>query len=345
VSAAPVDERKKIIQATLSGIEKDQGLKFHRLGDKVNIQMPHISTGIWRLDHEQIGIGGVPRGRIVEIIGPSSSGKTTITLHLTAEAQKDDGEAAFVDAEHALDPTYAHNLGVDVDRLLVAQPDYGEQALQATCDLVASKAISLVVVDSVAALIPKTELEGEMQDATVGLAARMMAKAMRKLTGITAQSGTTVVFINQIREKIGVTFGSNETTTGGRALPFFASLRIDVRRLAQIKEGDVNAGNKSKIKIIKNKCAPPFREANFELFFGKGVDSIGSLVDCAVDLNVWKQKGSQYVFMPTGEMLVGKKNVRDELASNLDLYNQTQLATLKALGKDETYIKNVVLKQ
>lgn len=342
MSAAIADDRKKIIQATLAGIKKDQGLEFHRLGDKVNVQIPHISTGIWRLDHELIGIGGVPRGRIVEIIGPASSGKTTITLHLTAQAQKNDGEAAFVDAEHALDPTYAHKLGVDVDRLLVAQPDYGEQALQATCDLVASKAISLVVVDSVAALVPKTELEGEMGDATVGLAARMMAKAMRKLTGITSQSGTTVVFINQIREKIGVTFGSNETTTGGRALPFFASLRIDVRRLAQIKEGDVNAGNKSKIKIIKNKVNPPFREANFELMFGEGVDSIGSLVDCAIEHKVWKQTGSQYVFMPTGEIIVGRKNVRDLLAEDSGLYNQTQIATLQGLGKDQAYIDGVV---
>jgi recombination protein RecA len=339
---SPVDEKTKIIQATLSAIEKDQGLKFHRLGDKVNVQIPHISTGIWRLDHELIGIGGVPRGRIVEIIGPASSGKTTITLHLTAEAQKGGGEAAFVDAEHALDPTYAHNLGVDVNRLLVAQPDYGEQALQATCDLVASKAISLVVVDSVAALVPKTELEGEMADATVGLAARMMAKAMRKLTGITAQSGTTVVFINQIREKIGVTFGSNETTTGGRALPFFASLRIDVRRLAQIKEGDVNAGNKSKIKIIKNKVNPPFRDANFELMFGQGVDSLGSLVDSAIDHDVWKQKGSQYMLKSTGEVVTGRKNLRDELAGNAELRKTTEIETLRALGKDQAYIDAVV---
>lgn len=344
MSAAPVDERKKIIQAAITKIEKSNGLRFNRLGDKVNALVPHTRTGIWRLDNELIGIGGVPNGKMIEIIGPEASGKTTIALHIIAEAQKAGGEAAFVDAEHALSPTYASQLGVDVPNLLVAQPDWGEQALQAVEDLVDTAAIRIIVVDSVAALVPKTELEGEIGDSHVGLQARLMGQALRKLVGKCSKSGTTILWINQIREKIGVMFGSNETTPGGRALKFYCSVRMDVRRIAQVKVGEENAGNKTKIKCIKNKVDVPFRSADFELMFGEGVDSVGSLVDCAIEHDVWKKTASNYMLKSTGEVIMGRKNVRDALASNGDLYKQTEIDTLKALGKNQAYIDSVTKK-
>jgi recombination protein RecA len=344
MSAAPVDERKKIIQAAITKIKKDSGLQFNRLGDRVNALIPHTSTGIWRLDHELIGIGGVPRGKMIEIIGPEASGKTTLTLHVAAQAQKAGGEVAFVDVEHALSPTYANQLGVDVDNLLVAQPDWGEQALQAVEDLVDTKSINVIIVDSVAALLPKAELEGEIGDSHVGLQARLMGQALRKLVAKCNTSGTTILWINQIREKIGVMFGSNEVTPGGRALKFYCSVRIDVRRLAKVKVGEENAGNKTKIRCIKNKVDVPFRDAEFELIFGKGVDSVGSLVDCAIEHGVWKQTASNYMLKSTGEVIMGRKNVRDALIGNTDLYKQTEIDTLAALGKNQEYIDNVTKK-
>jgi protein RecA len=269
---------------------------------------------------------------------------TTLTLHVAAQAQKAGGEVAFVDAEHALSPTYASQLGVDVNNLLVAQPDWGEQALQAVEDLVDTKSISIIIVDSVAALLPKAELEGQIGDSHVGLQARLMGQALRKLVAKCNQSATTILWINQIREKIGVTFGSNETSPGGRALKFYCSVRIDVRRLAQVKVGEENAGNKTKIKCVKNKVGIPFRSADFELMFGKGVDSVGSLVDCAIEHDVWKKTASNYMLKSTGEVIMGRKNVRDELANNAELYKQTEVDTLIALGMNQEYIDNVTKK-
>jgi recombination protein RecA len=294
---------------------------------------------VFGIDHGVIGTGGAPRGRVIEIIGPESSGKTTLTFELASEAQRIGDDVAFIDAEHALDPTYARNLGVDVDRLLVAQPDNGEQALQAMIDLVESACVGLVIVDSVAALVPQAELEGEMEDAHVGLQARMMAKALRKVSGIANKTGTTIVFINQIREKIGVTFGSKETTPGGRALRFYASLRLDVRRLAQVKEGDTNAGNRTKVKAIKNKVSVPFREGEFDLMFGTGFDDALSLAEYAIANKVWRKDATTYTFQD--ERVVGKGKVRDVLAENKDVYKATFVATLRAMGKTEDYIKAV----
>jgi recombination protein RecA len=330
-------EQNEALEAAVKKIKKDLGLNFQRLGDKVDRILPNIPIGVFGIDHHVLGIGGVPDGRVVEMIGPASSGKTTTNLHLIASAQKLGKNAAFVDAEHALDVTYANALGVDVDNLLVGQPDYGEQALQATIDLIHSRGVGICVVDSVAALTPKAELDGEMEDAHVGLQARMMAKALRKITAAANQTGTIVCFINQIREKIGVTFGSNETTPGGRALPFFASVRLDVRRLAQVKEGDVNAGNRTKIKAIKNKVASPFREVEEDLMFGHGLDDFASLAQYAIKSNVWKQSSKNYTF--DGTTIMGKAGVRQLLTDDVEAYRATKIATLKVMGKSEDYIK------
>src|SRR4249920_3203363 len=290
-------EKTRAIDLALSQIEKQFGKgSIMRLGSKEAIvPIAVISTGSISFD-AALGVGGFPRGRVVEIFGPESSGKTTVALQVIAEAQKTGGMAAFVDAEHALDPIYARKLGVDVDNLLVAQPDYGEQALEIAEALVRSNAIDVLVVDSVAALVPKAELEGEMGDSHMGLQARLMSQALRKLTGIVSKSRTCLVFINQIREKIGVMFGSPETTTGGRALKFYSSVRADIRRIAAIKDGDVVIGSRTKVKLVKNKCAAPFREAEFDIIYGEGVSKEGDLIDLGVAHNMIEKSGSWFSY-------------------------------------------------
>jgi recombination protein RecA len=290
-------ERSRALEATLGQIEKQFGKgSILRLGSKEAIvQVAVISTGSIALD-AALGIGGFPRGRINEIYGPESSGKTTIALQVVAQAQKNGGMAAFIDVEHALDPIYARKLGVDVDNLLVSQPDYGEQALEITGALIASGSIDVLVVDSVAALVPKAELDGEMGDSHMGLQARLMSQALRKLTGVVSKSKTCLIFINQIREKIGVMFGNPETTTGGRALKFYASVRVDIRRIAAIKDGDAVIGNRTKVKVVKNKLAAPFREAEFDIIYGEGVSREGDVLDLAVTNNLVEKSGSWYSF-------------------------------------------------
>jgi recombination protein RecA len=289
-----------------------------------------ISTGSISFD-AALGVGGVPRGRVIEIFGPESSGKTTIALQVIAEAQKQGGMAAFVDAEHALDPIYARKLGVDVDNLLVSQPDYGEQALEIAEALVRSGAIDVLVVDSVAALVPKAELDGEMGDSHVGLQARLMSQALRKLTGIVSKSRTSLIFINQIREKIGVMFGNPETTTGGRALKFYSSVRIDIRRIGAIKEGDIVVGNRTKVKIVKNKTAAPFREAEFDIIYGEGISHEGDLIDLAVNLNLVEKSGSWFSYK-TDRIGQGRENAKQFLRQNTDIREKLETEVRTALG-------------
>ncbi len=310
------DERSKAVELALAGIEKQFGKgSIMRLGAKdAIVPISVISTGSISFD-AALGVGGVPRGRVVEIYGPESSGKTTITLQIIAEAQKAGGLAAFVDAEHALDPVYARKLGVDTDNLLISQPDYGEQALEITEALVRSGAIDVLVVDSVAALVPKAELDGEMGDSHVGLQARLMSQALRKLTGTVSKSRTCLIFINQIREKIGVMFGNPETTTGGRALKFYSSVRIDIRRIVAVKEGDVVVGSRTKTKIVKNKVAAPFREAEFDILYGEGISREGDVLDLAVVQNIVEKSGAWYSY--AGERIgQGRENVRNFLKAN-----------------------------
>lgn len=318
-------ERARALQATLGNIEKQFGKgSIVRLGSNEAIQpVGVISSGSISID-TALGVGGLPRGRIVEIFGPESSGKTTIALQVVAEAQKLGGMAAFVDVEHALDPAYAKKLGVDIDNLLVSQPDYAEQALEITAALVSSGSIDVLVVDSVAALVPKAELEGEMGDSFMGVQARLMSQAMRKLTGIVSKSNTCLIFINQIREKIGVMFGSPETTTGGRALKFYSSVRLDIRRIAAIKDGETVTGNRTKVKVVKNKVAPPFREAEFDILYGEGVSREGDLIDLGVTQNIIEKSGSWYSF--GGERIgQGRENSRTFLKDNPDI--RTKLDT------------------
>ncbi|MGB9458917.1 MAG: recombinase RecA [Bryobacteraceae bacterium] len=325
-------ERARALDLALSQIEKQFGKgSILRLGSKdAIVPVSVISTGSISLD-AALGVGGVPRGRICEIFGPESSGKTTIALQITAEAQKKGGIAAFIDVEHALDPTYAKKLGVDVDNLLVSQPDYGEQALEITSHLVSSGQIDVLVVDSVAALVPKSELEGEMGDSHMGVQARLMSQALRKLTGAVSKSRTCLIFINQIREKIGVMFGNPETTTGGRALKFYASIRLDIRRIAAIKDGDAVVGNRTKVKVVKNKVASPFREAEFDIIYGEGISKEGDLLDLGVAQNVVEKSGSWFSYK--GERIgQGRETARQFLKDNADIRLAIDSELRKLLG-------------
>jgi recombination protein RecA len=326
------DERTKAVELALAQIEKQFGKgSIMRLGSKeAIIPISVISTGAISFD-AALGVGGFPRGRVIEIFGPESSGKTTIALQVTAEAQRGGGMAAFVDAEHALDPGYAKKLGVDVDNLLVSQPDYGEQALEITEALVRSNSIDVLVIDSVAALVPKAELDGEMGDSHMGLHARLMSQALRKLTGTVSKSRTCLIFINQIREKIGVMFGNPETTTGGRALKFYSSVRIDIRRIAAIKEGDLVTGSRTRVKVVKNKVAAPFREAEFDILYGEGISREGDLLDLAVNNNIVEKSGSWFSYK--GERIgQGRENTRAFLKENKDTLVKLDAEVRKALG-------------
>ena len=325
-------ERLKALELALTQIDRQFGKgSIMRLGDeKLDQRVKTISTGSISLD-AALGIGGVPRGRIIEIFGPESSGKTTLALHIVAEAQKVGGLAAFIDAEHALDAYYSKNLGVDTDNLLISQPDTGEQALEITETLVRSGAIDIIVIDSVAALVPRAEIEGDMGDAQMGLQARLMSQAMRKLSGAISKSNTCVVFINQIREKIGVMFGSPETTTGGRALKFYSSVRIDIRRIASIKDRENIIGNRTKAKVVKNKVAPPFREAQFDIMYGTGISKEGDIIDVAVDNGIIEKSGTWFSY---GEERLGqgRENVKRFLLENPDMFKEIEIKVRKALG-------------
>ena len=317
------NDKSKAVEVALLQIEKQFGKgSIMRLGDKETISIPTISTGALSID-AALGIGGVPRGRVVEVFGPESSGKTTLALHVIAEAQKAGGMAAFIDAEHALDPEYARKLGVVIDNLLVSQPDSGEQALEIAEMLIRSGAIDVVVIDSVAALVPKAELEGEMGDSFMGLQARLMSQAMRKLTGIVSRSNTCLLFINQIREKIGVMFGSNETTTGGRALKFYSSVRMDIRRELSIKDGDQTVGNRTKVKVVKNKLAPPFRIAEFDIIYGEGISREGDLIDLGTLHNVIEKSGAWFSYKDT-RLGQGRENVKRFLKDNADISREIE---------------------
>jgi len=326
------DERPRAIELALSQIEKQFGKgSIMRLGNKEAIvPIAVIPTGSISFD-AALGIGGFPRGRVVEVFGPESSGKTTIALQVIAEANKTGGMAAFIDAEHALDPAYAKRLGVDIDNLLVSQPDYGEQALEIAEALVRSNAIDVLVVDSVAALVPKAELEGEMGESHMGLQARLMSQALRKLTGIVSKSRTCLVFINQIREKIGVMFGNPETTTGGRALKFYASVRVDIRRIAAIKDGDNVIGSRTRVKIVKNKTAAPFREAEFDIMYGEGISREGDLLDLAVVQNIVEKSGAWFSYK-TERIGQGRENVKQFLKDNKDITARIEVEVRKAIG-------------
>ena len=317
------DEKKKALDMAMSQIEKQFGKgSIMKLGEYKVVSEEAIPTGALSLDIA-LGIGGIPKGRIIEIFGPESSGKTTLTLHMIAEAQKMGEETAFIDAEHALDPVYAKNLGVDIDNLLVAQPDTGEQALEIVEALVRSGAVGLIVVDSVAALVPKAEIDGDMGDSHVGLQARLMSQALRKLAGIMNKTQTTVVFINQLREKVGVMFGNPETTPGGRALKFYSSVRLDIRRVENIKQDGVVTGNRVKVKVVKNKVAPPFREAEFDTVYGKGISKEGSILDLAVNLDIINKSGAWFSY--NGEKIgQGRENVKIYLAENPDVMDEVE---------------------
>ena len=328
----PASDKKKALQTALAQIDKSFGKgTVMRLGDRPEMNVEAIPTGSLALD-AALGIGGVPKGRIIEIYGPESSGKTTLALHILAEAQKRGGEVAFVDAEHALDPVYAAALGVDTDNLLVSQPDTGEQALEITDALVRSGAIDAVVVDSVAALVPKQEIEGEMGDTFVGLQARLMSQALRKLAGTIAKTNCVVIFINQLRMKIGVMYGNPETTTGGNALKFYASVRLDVRKIEAIKEGGNVIGNKTRVKVVKNKVAPPFREAVFEIMYGQGISKWGELVDLAVQMDIIQKSGSWFSM---GEERIGQgaNSVKEYLINNPDIAAQVEAQVRENLWK------------
>lgn len=328
--AAPAD-RDKALEAALGQIDRQFGKgSIMRLGDDDRPKVDVIPTGSVALD-VALGIGGLPRGRIVEVYGPESSGKTTVALHAVANAQRQGGIAAFIDAEHALDPVYAAKLGVDTDALLVSQPDTGEQALEITDMLIRSGAIDIIVIDSVAALVPKAEIEGDMGDSHVGLQARLMSQALRKLTGALSQTGTTAIFINQLREKIGVFFGSPEVTTGGKALKFYASVRLDIRRIETLKEGTEPVGNRTRVKVVKNKMAPPFKQAEFDILYGVGISREGSLIDMGVEHGFVRKSGSWFTY-DNDQLGQGKENARKFLRDNPDLANEIEQRIMEKLG-------------
>jgi len=328
----PASDKKKALQTALSQIDKSFGKgTVMRLGDRPEMNVEAIPTGSLALD-AALGIGGVPKGRIIEIYGPESSGKTTLALHILAEAQKRGGEVAFVDAEHALDPVYAAALGVDIDNLLVSQPDTGEQALEITDALVRSGAVDAIVVDSVAALVPKQEIEGEMGDTFVGLQARLMSQALRKLAGTIAKTNCVVIFINQLRMKIGVMYGNPETTTGGNALKFYSSVRLDVRKVEAIKEGGNIIGNKTRVKVVKNKVAPPFKEAIFEIMYGQGISKWGELVDLAVQMDIIQKSGSWFS-MGDERIGQGANSVKEFLMGNPDIAEEVEAKVREGLMK------------
>ncbi len=317
------NERKKALEVAMGQIEKQFGKgSVMKLGDFKAMEIEAISTGALSLD-VALGIGGVPRGRIIEIYGPESSGKTTLALHIIAEAQKEQGEVAFIDAEHALDPVYAKHLGVDIDNLIVSQPDTGEQALEITEALIRSGALDVIVVDSVAALVPKAEIDGDMGDSHIGLQARLMSQALRKLAGAVNKSKTVIIFINQLREKVGVMFGNPETTTGGRALKYYASVRLDIRKVENIKQDGEVVGNRAKVKVVKNKVAPPFREAEFDILYGKGISREGNILDLAVNLDIIEKSGSWFSY--NGDKIAqGRENTKKYLLENPDITNEIE---------------------
>lgn len=317
------DERNKALKLAIEKIEKDFGKgAIMKLGDKPSVSVETIPTGALALD-VALGVGGIPRGRIIEIYGPESSGKTTLAQHIVAECQKRGGIAAFVDAEHALDPEYARNLGVNIDELLISQPDTGEQALEITEELVRSSAVDVIVVDSVAALVPKEEIEGAMEDKQMGLQARLMSKALRKLTSIVGKTNTTVIFINQLRQKIGVMYGNPETTTGGNALKYYSSVRLDIRRIETLKKDDKEIGNRVKVKVVKNKVAPPFRIAEFDIIFGKGISKVGCIVDMAVNFGIVNKAGAWFSYNDE-KLGQGREKAIDFMKNNPEILQEVE---------------------
>lgn len=327
-------QKLKALEATLGNIEKAYGKgAIMILGDEVIDEIASISTGSISLNHA-LGVGGVPKGRVVEIFGPESSGKTTLAMHIIAEAQKNGGIAAFIDAEHAFDRFYAEKLGIDIRNLLISQPDHGEQALEITDSLIRSAAIDVIVIDSVAALTPKSEIDGEMGDSKMGLHARLMSQALRKLTANISKTGTVCIFINQLREKIGVMFGNPETTTGGNALKFYASVRLDIRRIGQLKDGDLITGNRVRVKVVKNKVAPPFRKAEFDIIYGEGISKIGEIIDLGVDYDIIKKSGSWFSYGET-KLGQGRDAVKSLLLDNPDLTDELEAKIKDALEADQ----------
>ena len=324
-------EKLKALDAAIAKIEKDYGKgSVMKLGEQTAMEVDTISTGSISLD-KALGVGGIPRGRIIEIYGPEASGKTTLALHIVAEVQKSGGIAGFIDAEHALDPKYAHDIGVDVDNLYISQPDYGEQGLEICETMVRSGAMDIVIIDSVAALVPKHEIDGEMGEATVGAQARLMSQALRKLTAIVSKTKCTIIFINQLREKIGVFYGPSETTTGGRALKFYASVRIDIRKIEQLKQGGEVIGNRVRAKVVKNKVAPPFREAEFDIVFGEGISTIGDILDQAVAFNIINKSGAWYSY--NGEKIgQGRENTKAYLKQNPEFFTRIDTMVRNKLG-------------
>ena len=326
-------EKLKALESTLGNIEKTYGKgSIMKLGDNAIERIESISTGSIGLDFA-LGVGGLPKGRVVEIYGPESSGKTTLALHVIAEAQKAGGIAAFIDAEHAFDRFYAQKLGVDIQNLLVSQPDYGEQALEITENLIRSGAIDVIVIDSVAALTPKSEIEGEMGDSKMGLQARLMSQALRKLTATISKTGAVCIFINQLRDKIGVMFGNPETTTGGNALKFYSSVRLDIRKVSQIKEGENVTGNRAKVKVVKNKVAPPFRKAEFDIVYGEGISKTGEIIDLGVEFNIIKKSGSWFSYGET-RLGQGRDAVKNLITENPELADELEVKIREALEKN-----------